>query len=489
MGDQNTVLTAADARHFLRRTGFGAPPDEVARLTGLTRGAAADQALDFKPSKFKPGGRYIGDKANKWFKYMVKCKHPLQEKLVLFWHDHFACSDAKVGNAKTMALQNRLLRLNCKGNFKSFVKAINRDAAMIEFLDTVRNRAAVPNENYARELQELFTLGVTDVTGAPNYTQADIVQIARAFTGWEYDYNTGATYLDDYHHDFMADWPERGPKVIYQSTGGFGPAGRSFTVFGEGANEIDEVVEIIFAHTDSQGQNTVARYITRKLFSYFAHPEVAQSAVDAVIASSGFATSWDLSALLRAIFVHDAFYETAAAAPYTAATKKSVKWPIDFVVSTLRLLKMKLVGKYQYINGGSYSPITDELRNMGQVLFEPPSVFGWDWEAAWLSSATLLARYGFARDVTSARDGRATAFRPGNLMDLGLTDPGQIVDAVTNALGVSDQFTPAERTVLIDYLTDNGANPTLNLHDDDVRNAKLHGLFALVLQSSAFQLH
>jgi len=287
----------------------------------------------------------------------------------------------------------------------------------------------------------------------------------------------------------MADWPARGPKVIFQSTGGFGAGGRSFTTLGEGANEIDEVIDVIFDHTDSQGQNTVARYITGKLFAYFAHSEVPTSTVDAVIASSSFATSWDLSVLLRAIFVHDAFYESAATAPYTAATKKSVKWPIDFVVSTLRLLKMKLVGKYQYVNGGSYSTISSQLANMGQVLLEPPSVFGWNWETAWLSSATLLARYGFARDVTMAREGRATAFRPGELIDLNLTDPGQIVDAVTAALGVSDQITPGERTVLIDYLTDSGANPTLDLNDYDVRNSKLHGVFALVLESSAYQLH
>ena len=493
MGDQNTVLSAAEARHLLRRAGFGARPDEVQSILvqGLTRGQAADQLLSFtsSPKIFKPSGRYIEFSHNKWIKWMLKTHFPLQEKLVLFWHDHFATSNTKVDNPKTMANQNVLLRRMCAGNFKDLVKAINRDAAMIEFLDTIRNHRDIPNENYGRELQELFTLGVRDLAGQPNYRQEDVVQIARAFTGWVYEYSSGRSYLDDNDHDFEADYPERGPKVIYKSTGGFGPGGRSFTVNGEGAAEIDTVIDIIFEHTDSEGQNTVARRTAHRLLEYFAHPDPATGVVDAVVADSGFDSSWDIAALVRAIFANDAFYESAAPAPFGAATKKSVKWPVDYVVSTLRLFDMKLKGKYQYVDGGSYNTIRDELTNMGQTLFEPPSVFGWDWETAWISSATLLARYGFARDVTSARGNGKSAFRPEDLLDLDLTDPDDIVTAVTDALGVTDQLTGGERTILVDYLTDNGVNPTLDLNDYGVRNTKLNGLFALVLQSPVYQLH
>jgi hypothetical protein len=126
---------------------------------------------------------------------------------------------------------------------------------------------------------------------------------------------------------------------------------------------------------------------------------------------------------------------------------------------------------------------------MGQIALDPPSVFGWDWETDWLSSATLLARYRFARDVTTARNGGgATAFRPDRLVDLSLTDPGAIVDAATGVLGVTDQLTTADRDALIEYLTDGGAAASLDLFDDDVRNRKLGGLFALLLMSPAFQL-
>ena len=114
-------------------------------------------------------------------------------------------------------------------------------------------------------------------------------------------------------------------------------------------------------------------------------------------------------------------------------------------------------------------------------------MFGWDWESGWISSSTLLARYVFARDIIAARD--SGRFKPEKLIEKDLTDPGAIADAVTDVLGVTDQFTAAERDELIVYLTDNGAVTELDLDDVDVRNTKLHGLFALVMQSPQYQLH
>jgi len=125
---------------------------------------------------------------------------------------------------------------------------------------------------------------------------------------------------------------------------------------------------------------------------------------------------------------------------------------------------------------------------MGQTIGDPPSVFGWDWESGWVSSATLLARYNFARDVTSARDGGG-AFRPDRFVSLTLTDPDDIIDAVAAVLGAQDHLTTSDKTALHAYLTDNGTNPTLNLNDFDTRNKKLNGLFALIMESPAYQLH
>jgi uncharacterized protein (DUF1800 family) len=506
MGNESTLLSDSDARHLLRRAGFDISATKVKSLTGKTRGQAADNLLGFKPAKFKPKGKDSREVHDRWLNYMISTANQLQEKLVLFWHDHFATSSSTVDDEVLMANQNQLLRRYCKGNFKDFVKAINKDAAMIEFLDTVRNSKNSPNENYARELMELFTLGVYDAGGTSNYEQQDIVQIARAFSGWRYYHEDdtgpfGQSYLNQGRHDFGTN------KVVFTSVGGFGPGGDNLTTNGTGEVEIDTVIDIIFNHRDSDDKSTVARYITQKLLEYFAHASPDIAVVDAVIAASGFDTSWDVGALMRAILVHDFFFESGAAAPFGSAAK-SVKWPVPYVVGALRQLKMRLTyttyevtvdekkQKRRYYHVArvnsegklvSGTPIQDLLEDMGQVLLQPPSVFGWDWETAWVNSGALLGRYTFARDVTSARTTGRIGFRPEKLIDLNLTDPGAIVDAVTGVFGITDQFTSAERDILIDYLTDDGT-VTPNLNDYEYRNTKLNGVFALLLQSPSYQL-
>ena len=207
----DAVLSPADAGQLLRRTGFGADAKTVSRILRSypTRGKAADWLLRFKPAKYKPKvGSELQDTHNDWVKYMISARYPLQEKLVLFWHDHFATGIDKVKDAAPMANQNLLFRINCKGDFKALVKAVNKDAAMMVYLDTIQNRKRQPNENYARELEELFTLGLNDFAGNPNYTQDDIVQIARAFSGWTVDKTTGAVTFNASQHDTMAAYPE-----------------------------------------------------------------------------------------------------------------------------------------------------------------------------------------------------------------------------------------------------------------------------------------
>lgn len=494
MGNENTVLSDSDARHFLRRTGFGAKPSEVAALSGSTRGEAASRALGFPPSKKTFSGRYTELAQGKWFKHMLSDRTPgLQEKLVLFFHDHFATSNTVVENTKFMGKQNALIRYNCRSNFKQLVKDMNRDAAMMIFLDTVRNEKFIPNENYGRELLELFTLGVNDLTGNPNYTQADIVQIARAFTGWSIN-GSGKAYLDDEYHDTKEEFPERGDKRIFTETGGFGPSGRLFDDAGEGEQEIDRVVDHIFDHTDSEGENTVARRLAARLIEYLCHggyanPAAVKTLAKNVVDQSNFASTWVIGDLVYAILVNDAFYETAGLPPYSSGAQKSLSWPIDYIVTTLRLLNVAPRGRYAGIASHEYQSIWDHSSNMGQSLFEPPSVFGWDWEESWVTSASMLARYKFARDVTTARySSSKSTFHPGDFVDLSLTDAAQIVDAVIDACGVTGLYTTAELDVLIDYATDGSPASPVDLSDYYVRNMKLNGLFALVLQSPAYQL-
>jgi uncharacterized protein (DUF1800 family) len=502
MGNANTVLDDAAARHLLRRTGFGALPKEVVKFVGLTRGEAADTLVGFRPKSFKPNSSDIARARAKWIKFMLKSRAPLQEKLVLFWHDHFATGYSKVESVRLMANQNKTLRLGCKGDMRLLVKAINKDAAMIEWLDTVRNRKFAVNENYARELQELFTLGVQDLRGNPTYTETDIKQIARAFSGWYYDDDTGLSYFRDEQHDYMAQFPSRGNKSLFGQTVSYTPNGKlggfaaaqSFAN-PEGATEIDQLTDIIFQHTDSDGENTVARRTTQRLLEFFCHggwatPDNGQiQIIDDLISASGFDVAFDVGALLRELFVNDVFFETQPA-PFASPTPpKSIKWPIDFLITTLRLTGVKPKGSDQILEGGDFLSLSDHLSTMGQDLFEPPSVFGWDWELAWISSATLLARYGFARDAMAVREGGGR-FKPEKLLNpLTAAMPApDVVDAVLAILGVDDQYSTAERDALVTYL--GGPSATLDLLNDiDLRNMKLGGLFALILGGPVYQTH
>lgn len=493
MGDQNTAITEADLRHMLKRTGFGASAKDMKKAlkkAGGTRGSAADYVIGLKRKTLKVKGDELFELHNSWVKHMLKGKTPLQDKTVLFWHDHFSVSASVVEFAEAVRQHIRTHYTYALGNFKDYCKAINKDPAMMIFLNTIQNKKAIPNENYARELLELFTLGVFDLNGVANYVQEDIVQIARAFTGWTIDEDDEVAFLQVSQHDFESEFPARGPKAIFDNAHGFPVGGADFgsgSVAGEGAAEIDTVIDIIFDHLDSDGENTVARRTAFRLMEYFCYAAPSKSDVDAVVSDSGFVGTWNIEALVRSILVHDTFYETMEQQPFSATTKKSVKWPIDYVIGTLRLTRMKAKGKYLELRGGSYQTLFDHLSNMGQIVGEPPSVFGWEWESGWISSSSLLARYTLARDIAAARE--SGRFKPEKLIDDSLTDPGLIVDAVAEALGVTGMFTTNERDDMIDYLTDDGAVATLDLKDFDTRNIKLHGLFAMVMQTPAFQLH
>jgi hypothetical protein len=157
------------------------------------------------------------------------------------------------------------------------------------------------------------------------------------------------------------------------------------------------------------------------------------------------------------------------------------------MVGAMRMLQMKFRGGDPYVDGGSYLTAHQHLSNMGQTLLDPPSVFGWEWEESWVSAATLIARFQFARDLVASRDG-ARRFKPEKLLDLTLADPDAILDAVLDVLDVGHQVSSSERAALRAYLTDGGTVTSIDLQDEFVRNTKLHGLFALVMQCPALQV-
>src|SRR5207245_554930 len=223
------ILDYEKAAHLYRRAGFGASEAEIDALVGMDASAAADRFLTFKISKSSTQGRDAETSARSWLKRMLK-KPPLQEKMTFFWHGHFANSIEKIVDIRPMNVQNGLFRLFATGNFKALVRAVTKDPAMLVFLDGQENQAGNPNENYARELMELFTLGIKDDAGAGNYTQSDVHQLARALTGYVIDGRKGV--LDPGRHDDGAD------KTFMGVTGNLGA---------EGAAPADDVTEAIVA--------------------------------------------------------------------------------------------------------------------------------------------------------------------------------------------------------------------------------------------------
>jgi hypothetical protein len=378
---------AVKAAHLLNRAGFGGTPAEVERVRKLGPMDAVDELLDFPdapaedlsetdvpdlssidgyPKDFKEVAKLYRDKteeerkelrqklmaANReaieatiawWLRRMTFGPSPLQEKLTLFWHGHFTTSAKDERSATAMWKQNETLRANALGNFRTFVKQISRDPAMLDYLNNSQNRKAHPNENYARELMELFTLGIG------NYTETDVKQGARCFTGWAHD---GDDFVfRKFDHD-------TGVKTFLGHTGNFNG---------------DDAIDIILS------QPACPRFISSKLFRYFGYEEVDDSLAGG-LASVLKQNNWELRPLVRTILTSKAFYSQEAIG-------SQIKSPVQLVLGTVRLLELQMPPDRALLGS---------LRQMGQMPFDPPNVRGWVGGRMWINTSTLFVRYNTA---------------------------------------------------------------------------------------------
>src|SRR6185437_7024480 len=335
---ESDPFDAVKAAHLLNRAGFGGTQDDIEKVMKLGPVAAVDMLLDFPdapaeeisktnvpdlssidgyPANFRQIAQKMRNQspeekrkyrqmlmaanreailatANWWLKNMARGPYPMQEKLTLFWHGHFTSSAKDERAAILMWNQNELLRRYAAGNFRDYVHAISRDPAMLDYLNNEQNRKAHPNENYARELMELFTLGIG------NYTEFDIREGARAFTGWAHD---GEDYIfRKFDHD-------DGQKTFFGRRGNFNG---------------DDIIEIILANP------ACAKYISGKIFKFFVYDDVEPPVVDAMAAIL-HENNWEMRPLLRTIFTSEAFYSDKAIG-------SQIKSPIQLVVGTVRLL-------------------------------------------------------------------------------------------------------------------------------------------------------
>ena len=408
-----SAISAADwnadrARHLLERAGFGATPDEIAHLAAMTPDRAVSSLVDYdaidasalKPFEesgiWDPGmdpfppsraeavrlarerGELLGEKvlppgtqrrlqpvvdkffyslyANNietqrlglwWANRMLATPRPLEEKLTLFWHGHFATGQNKVRDYRMMLQQNRMLRANASGDLRTLLVGILKDPGMLVYLDNGENIKSHPNENFGRELLELFTMGVG------NYSERDVREAARAFTGWTNDvltYKFDAVQHDDGEKTFL---------------------GRTGPLNGE------DIIDTILA------QPVTGEYVAAKLYRFFVREEIP-SEVKTDLGRSFRANGYQIKPLMRRILLSKDFYS-----PPSVATQ--IKSPVHLVVSTYKKMGLREVPTIP-----DFGRMTGSL---GQTLFEPPNVAGWAGGRTWITPATLLQRGNLFREV------------------------------------------------------------------------------------------
>jgi hypothetical protein len=359
--DKRNPWNARWAAHLFRRAAFGASPKRLDRAVRDGVGPTIDVLLKGEPGHEKNaamlddlGQRFATkgdiDKVRGWWLYvMLNGGHPLREKLALFWHNHFATSVVKVISPTLMFRQNQLLRKHALGEFPAFIREMGRDGAMLLWLDSNQNVKGKANENYARELMELFTLGVG------NYTEKDVQEAARAFTGWHIDDDQAA-------FAFNADEHDDGMKTVLGQTGKWGG---------------DDVVRILLSRP------ACARFIVGKLYreliSEAAPPPALVAPLEKRFRESGYKIGDLVGTMLRSrlFFSEHAF-------------QQRVKGPVEFVLGMVQSAWAGPIGT---------AALVAPIHKMGQELFAPPNVKGWPGGRDWLNTTTLLARNNFADHV------------------------------------------------------------------------------------------
>ncbi len=379
--------SADHASHLLRRAGFGGTPDQIDFLHGLGRRKAVEYLVNYESrpddpillrlEPYQPPPRMAQPDATPqelqelqnqrrradhrqferlvqwWIETMISSPRPLQEKLVLFWHGHFTSGYREVQSSLALHRQNELFRRLACGNFRDLLIEITEDPAMILYLNTQQNRKQQPNENYARELLELFTLG------PGHYTEKDIKEAARAFTGIAIEPQTGDVVYRPGQHDF-------GDKTFLGRTGRFDPA---------------DIIDIILKHP------ATAEFVARKFWVFFVHEDPDDKTVRA-LAGVLRRNKYEIRPMLTAMFSSDAFYGERARFTH-------VRSPVELLVGTMRMLQIAPQDTAS-LNGG--------LRLMGQSLMQPPNVKGWDGGAAWITTSTLFNRYNVMGGLLAGND-------------------------------------------------------------------------------------
>jgi uncharacterized protein (DUF1800 family) len=462
------TLDARLAGHLLRRAGFGGTPGDLRRYTGMRAGDAVESVVQFAPTSslaqpsdvFDPaplleqygprGLRALGEDQRRdlykqirqsevrsvlalqlwWLNRMLATPAPLQEKMTLFFHGHFTTAVVQKGVSPAMAFaQNQLFRQYALGNLRELTRNVSKDPAMLIYLDNALNVEAHPNENYARELMELFTLGVD------NYTEDDVRESARAWTGWRVNRFTGQTFFAPRLHD-------DGNKTFLGQSGDL---------------DGDDVVNVIFSKPQC------ARFFGAKLLALFVYddpePELVAGVADLLMRHD-----YTLAPVVSAILRSNVFFSERA---YRAL----VKSPVEFVVGTYKALGLPQIG----------ASALPALRGMGQVLFYPPNVAGWPGGENWLTSQMMIARQNFLAGLLDAQ-----VFDDSSWLGQVPMNAAQATHELIGSL-LQDDASPVSYGQLKSYLQGAGTSALAMLNVENFQQ-RIAGAAYLTMAMPAFQL-
>jgi uncharacterized protein (DUF1800 family) len=475
--------------HLLRRAGFGARSDELALFERYSVRQAVEYLLNYedvpddvddqigKPGfagmtatgPFAPQAK-IADARQRWLFRMVHSRRPLQEKMTLFWHNHFATGYSKISGivgaaeaARYMAAkpaedagrvrgQVEMLRDSALGNFEQILTNIAKDTAMLFWLDGRTNTRAQPQENFGREIMELFTRGVG------YYAESDVYAAARVFTGWNLA-RPGSATDGSQHFEFVYNAGQHDTAAKTFTFPVYPDGGRTIPSRPASAGQQDGLDFIAGLAASPE----TGRYLAGKLYRFFVSEsgDVSPSFVDRV-ATAYRQNRGEMKPVLREVLLSPEFWEPSS---YYAR----YSWPVEFVVRVI-----KDVGWVGFSLGDTLTPLT----NMGQILYDPPDVAGWDTGQTWFSTGAMLARMNFASALSANQKFQlAAAAKP-----QGHSPDALLSWALDAALSVP--LDNAARAELSAYLTATGAWTG----SDAQLQAKVPGLIHLIAGSPEYQL-
>ena len=453
--------------HLMRRAGFGATPEELDRYLAMGYEATVEELVNppddipsgktalllrYLPGALLPGGTPTPGQYN-WMYHMITTKRPLVEKTALFWHQVFATGNAKVDNCDQMLEQLVMFRKFGMGSYREMLVELSKNPAMIYWLDNNENHRDAVNENWGRELLELFSMGVS------NYTEVDVREASRAFTGWTIQPKLPRQPFGRFpwRFDYRGEDHDAGEKTFLGHTGNF-----------DGEDIIDIIVK----------EPATARFICRHLYNFFVADEVQvpawtiQDARDEdaleVMINAFEESDYEIKAVLSTMFNSDFFKN---------ARFSKIKSPAEVVAGTL-----KLVGSYQTPEP-TLLDVGPESGYMGQALLNPPSVEGWYTGTEWINSGSLLARINFVADRVANTSLPGVKRIINSIKTAGVNTPEELVDASLEHMGFLEvgEETKAQ---LLDHAKSQG---NMNWSDESAAGTRVGEMLALVGATTEYQ--